>query len=60
MGDLIVITGPSRAIEAANWLKKRGWNYTVQVANNSPFSGVYHFQLNNKEQEMLFRLTWPY
>jgi len=56
----MTITGATRAVEAAKWLKERGWEYTVNVMNNNPFAGVYHFQLNNKEQAMLFKLTWPY
>ena len=56
----MIVRGASRAVEAAKWLKERGWAYSVQVMNNNPFAGLYDFQLNNKEHAMLFKLTWPY
>ncbi len=52
------IMGASRAVEAAEWLKQKGWEYKVEVRNNSPFSGVYDFTLNSTEQEFIFKLTW--
>lgn len=52
------IMGANRAVEAAAWLKEKNWEYTVEVRNNSPFSGVYDFTLNNTEQEFIFKLTW--
>mgnify|MGYP000849502297 FL=1 len=55
---MTTITGASRAVEAANWLKQKGWEYSVEVKNNSPFSGIYNFTLNNTEQEFIFKLTW--
>jgi hypothetical protein len=55
---MTTITGASRAVEAANWLKQKGWEYSIEVKNNSPFSGIYNFMLNNTEQEFIFKLTW--
>jgi hypothetical protein len=54
----MIIQGASKAVAASNWLKERGWEFNVNVKNNNPFSGLYDFQLNNKEQEFIFKLTW--
>jgi hypothetical protein len=54
----MVIQGPSKALKAAAWLKDKGWEYTVEVRNHSPFSGTYDFKLNNRQQEFIFELTW--
>ena len=52
------IRGHGPAVKAATWLKNKGWQYTMKLSNNSPFSAIYDIGISNKEQAMIFKLTF--
>jgi hypothetical protein len=52
------IKGHGPAVKAATWLKNKGWQYTMKLSNNSPFSAVYDISISNKEQALIFKLTF--
>ena len=52
------IKGHGPAVKAATWLKNKGWQYTMQLSNNNPFSAIYDISILNKEQAMIFKLTF--
>jgi hypothetical protein len=52
------IKGHSPAVKAATWLKNKGWQYTIRLSNNNPFSAIYDISISNKEQAMIFKLTF--
>lgn len=52
------IQGHGAAIKAATWLKVKGWEYTLKLSNNNPFSAVYDISITNREQAMIFKLTF--
>jgi hypothetical protein len=52
------IKGHGPAVKAATWLKNKGWQYTMKLSNNNPFSAVYDIGISNREQAMIFKLTF--
>ena len=52
------IQGHGPAVKAATWLKNKGWQYTIRLSNNNPFSAIYDISISNKEQAMIFKLTF--
>jgi hypothetical protein len=52
------IRGHGPAVKAATWLKNKGWNFTMKLSSNNPFSAVYDISISNKEQAMIFKLTF--
>ena len=54
----IKIKGHGPAIQAATWLKNKGWHYTIKLSNNNPFSAIYDISISNREQAMIFKLTF--
>lgn len=52
------IKGHGPAVAAATWLKSKGWHYTIKLCNNNPFSAVYNISISNKEQALIFKLTF--
>lgn len=52
------IKGHGPAIKAATWLKNKGWHFAMKLSNNNPFSAVYDISISNKEQAMIFKLTF--
>ena len=52
------IRGHGPAVKAATWLKNKGWQYTMKLSNNNPFSAVYDISISNKEQALIFKLTF--
>jgi len=52
------IQGHGPAVAAATWLKNKGWNFTIKLCNNNPFSAIYDISISNKEQAMIFKLTF--
>jgi hypothetical protein len=54
----ITITGPRRAIDIANWLKDKNFNYKLTSEPNNPFNGKYTLSFNDYEQAVITSLTW--
>jgi hypothetical protein len=54
----IKIQGHGPAVAAATWLKNKGWNFTMKLSSNNPFSAIYDISISNKEQAMIFKLTF--
>jgi hypothetical protein len=54
----ITITGHRQAINIANWLKDKNFNYNLTSEPNSPFNGKYTLSLNDYEQAVITSLTW--
>jgi hypothetical protein len=54
----ITITGHRQAIDIANWLKEKNFNYNLASKANSPFNGKYTLTLNDYEQAVITSLTW--
>ena len=52
------IKGHGPAVEAATWLKNKGWQYTMKLSSNNPFSAIYDIGISNREQAMIFKLTF--
>ena len=52
------IQGHGPAVKAATWLKNKGWQYTMKLSNNNPFSAVYDIGISNREQALIFKLTF--
>jgi hypothetical protein len=52
------IKGHGPAVAAATWLKNKGWQYTIKLCDNNPFSAVYNISISNKEQALIFKLTF--
>ena len=52
------IQGHGPAVKAATWLKNKGWQYTMKLSSNNPFSAVYDIGISNREQAMIFKLTF--
>jgi hypothetical protein len=52
------IRGHGPAVKAATWLKNKGWNFTMKLSSNNPFSAIYDISISNKEQAMIFKLTF--
>jgi hypothetical protein len=52
------IRGHGPAVKAATWLKNKGWQYTMKLSSNNPFSAVYDIGISNREQAMIFKLTF--
>ena len=52
------IKGHGPAVKAATWLKNKGWQYTMKLSSNNPFSAVYDIGISNREQAMIFKLTF--
>lgn len=52
------IRGHQPAIAAATWLKTRGWGYVLKLSNNNPFSAVYDISILDREQAIIFKLTF--
>lgn len=52
------IKGHGPAVRAATWLKNKGWHYTIKLCNNNPFSAIYDISISNREQAMIFKLTF--
>jgi hypothetical protein len=52
------IQGHGPAVKAATWLKNKGWQYTMKLSNNNPFSAIYDIGISNREQAMIFKLTF--
>ena len=52
------IKGHGPAVKAATWLKNKGWNFTMKLSSNNPFSAIYDISISNKEQAMIFKLTF--
>jgi hypothetical protein len=52
------IRGHGPAVKAATWLKNKGWQYTMKLSNNNPFSAVYDIGISNREQALIFKLTF--
>jgi len=52
------IKGHGPAVKAATWLKNKGWQYTMKLSNNNPFSAVYDIGISNREQALIFKLTF--
>ena len=52
------IKGHGQAVKAATWLKAKGWEYSMALSNNNPFSTIYYISIPNAEQEMIFKLTF--
>ena len=54
----ITITGHRLAIDIANWLKEKNFNYNLAGKANSPFNGKYILSFNDYEQAVITSLTW--
>ena len=54
----IKIQGHGPAVAAATWLKNKGWNFTMKLSSNNPFSAIYDISISNREQAMIFKLTF--
>jgi len=54
----ITITGHRLAIDIANWLKEKKFNYNLSGEPNSPFNGRYILSFNDHEQAVITSLTW--
>jgi hypothetical protein len=54
----ITITGHRLAIDIANWLKEKKFNYNLSGEPNSPFNGRYTLSFNDHEQAVITSLTW--
>jgi hypothetical protein len=52
------IKGHGPAVKAATWLKNKGWQYTMKLSSNNPFSAIYDISISNKEQALIFKLTF--
>ena len=52
------IRGHGPAVKAATWLKNKGWQYTMKLSSNNPFSAVYDIGISNREHAMIFKLTF--
>ena len=52
------IKGHGPAVKAATWLKNKGWQYTMKLSSNNPFSAIYDIGISNREQAMIFKLTF--
>lgn len=52
------IKGHGPAVKAATWLKNKDWQYTMKLSSNNPFSAVYDIGISNREQAMIFKLTF--
>jgi hypothetical protein len=52
------IKGHGPAVKAATWLKNKGWQYTMKLSSNNPFSAVYDIGISNRELAMIFKLTF--
>lgn len=52
------IQGHGPAVAAATWLKNKGWQYTMKLSSNNPFSAIYDIGISNREQAMIFKLTF--
>jgi hypothetical protein len=52
------IRGHGPAVKAATWLKNKGWNFTMKLSSNNPFSAIYDISISNKEQALIFKLTF--
>ena len=52
------IKGHGPAVKAAVWLKNKGWQYTMGLSNNNPFNAIYNISISNREQAMIFKLTF--
>ena len=54
----ITIIGHRLAIDIANWLKDKNFNYNLTSEPNSPFNGKYTLSFNDHEQAVITSLTW--
>jgi hypothetical protein len=54
----ITITGHRRAIDIANWLMAKNFNYNLASEPNNPFNGKYTLSFNDYEQAVITSLTW--
>jgi hypothetical protein len=54
----ITITGHRLAIDIANWLRDKNFNYNLASEPNSPFNGRYTLSFNDHEQAVITSLTW--
>lgn len=52
------IKGHGPAVNAATWLKNKGWQYNIGLTNNNPFNAIYHISIPNREHAMIFKLTF--
>lgn len=52
------IKGHGAAVQAALWLKNKGWKYEISLTNNNPFNAIYNISISNREQAMIFKLTF--
>jgi len=52
------IKGHGPAVAAATWLKNKGWHYSMKLSNNRPFSAIYDISISNREQALIFKLTF--
>lgn len=56
--NTIKIKGHGLAVTAALWLKNKGWKYEINLTSNNPFNAIYHISIPNREQAMIFKLTF--
>jgi hypothetical protein len=54
----LTIIGHKLAINIANWLKDKNFNYDLSGEPNSPFNGKYVLSFNDYEQAVITSLTW--
>jgi hypothetical protein len=54
----VTITGHRKAIDIANWLMAKNFNYDLASEPNNPFNGKYTLSFNDYEQAVITSLTW--
>ena len=52
------VVGLEKFVNIIDWLNAKKFKYTTDPLKSFPFNGVYNLELNNKEEELLTRLTW--
>lgn len=52
------IAGHRLAIDIANWLKEKNFNYDLTCEPTSPFNGRYTLSFKNREHAVITSLTW--
>lgn len=52
------IVGRKKVNDVLNWLNKKKFKYTINTLLSDSLHGVYFLQINNREEELLTRLTW--
>ena len=55
---IVEVSGSAKAINAADWLKNKGWKFDLTLACNDPFSGRFNFTIPDRNHALLFKLCW--